>query len=118
MENSILKTIRKMIGPSVSYDIFDIDLIVHINSAFFVLYQLGVGPSECFRINGDTETWDDFIQGASDLDAIISYVYMKVRYVFDPPTTGYLVNAYKESIKELEWRLNVLVDPNPWPVTT
>ena len=115
METSILKTIRKMIGPSVSYDIFDTDLIVHINSAFFVLYQLGVGPTECFRITGESETWDDFIQGSNELDAIISYVYMKVRYAFDPPSTGYLVNAYKESMKELEWRLNVLVDPNPWP---
>ena len=115
METSILKTIRKMIGPSVSYDIFDTDLIVHINSAFMVLYQLGVGPAECFKITGEDETWDDFMQGATDIEAVISYVYMKVRLVFDPPTTGYLVNMYEATIKELEWRLNVMVDPGPWP---
>lgn len=115
METSILKTIRKMIGPSVSYDIFDTDLIVHINSAFMVLYQLGVGPTTCFKITGEDETWDDFMQGSIDIEAVISYIYMKVRLVFDPPTTGYLVNMYEATIKELEWRLNVMVDPGPWP---
>lgn len=115
MEESILKTIRKMIGPSVSYDVFDTDLIVHINSAFFVLYQLGVGPAEPFKITGEDETWDDFMNGARDLEAVISYVYMKVRMAFDPPTTGYLVSSYESAIKELEWRLNVMVDPGPWP---
>lgn len=115
MEESILKTIRKMIGPSVSYDIFDTDLIVHINSAFMTLYELGVGTPQCFRITGETETWDDFIQGDSELEAVISYVYMKVRLVFDPPSTGYLVTSYEKRIQELEWRLNVMKDPGPWP---
>ena len=115
MEESILKTIRKMIGPSVSYDVFDTDLITHINTAFFNLYQLGVGPTKPFKITGEEETWDDFMEGATDLEAVISYVYMKVRLIFDPPTTGYLVTSYENMIKELEWRLNVAVDPGPWP---
>ena len=111
MEESILLTIRKMIGPSVSYDVFDTDLIVHINTAFMSLYQLGVGPKDhAFRITGETETWSDFMGDLTDVDGVISYVYLKVRMLFDPPTTGTLQNSFKELIKELEWRLNVAVD--------
>lgn len=111
MERSILKTIRKMIGPSISYDVFDLDLIVHINSAFMTLFQLGVGPKTCFHIEGDTETWDDFFGDKENLEAVISYVYMKVRLAFDPPSTGPLIESYRKMIQELEWRLNVMVDP-------
>ena len=111
MERSILRTIRKMIGPSMDYDVFDLDLIVHINSAFMTLNELGVGPETCFRITGEDETWDDFFGENENLEAVISYVYMKVRLAFDPPSTGPLIESYRKMISELEWRLNVLVDP-------
>ena len=115
MERSILRTIRKMIGPSMDYDVFDLDLIVHINSAFMTLHQLGVGTKDCFRITGEEETWDDFFGDKDNLEAVISYVYMKVKLAFDPPSTGPLVESYRKMINELEWRLNVMVDPEDWP---
>ena len=111
MEESILLTIKKMIGPSIAYPAFDTDLIVNINTALTVLNQLGIGPEEGFRITGEGETWYDLIGDAKNLDAVKTYIYLKVRMAFDPPTTGALTDAFKEMIKEYEWRLNVQVDP-------
>lgn len=111
MEDSILLTIKKLIGPSLDYSVFDTDLIVHINSALMVLNQLGIGPENGFVVTGESETWGDFLGDTNKLEGVKTYVYLKVRMVFDPPTTGALTDAYKEMIKELEWRLNVMVDP-------
>lgn len=107
--DSILETIKKMIGPSASYDIFEPDLITHINSVFFVLYQLGVGTKP-FTITGNDETWEDF-HADTDLEAVKTYVYLKCRMYFDPPTNSALISAINEKIKELEVRLNYQVDP-------
>lgn len=106
---SILDSVKKMIGPSVSYDVFDPDLIMHINTAFFSLYQLGV-TEEPFVITGSDETWSDF-HSESDLEAVKTYVGLKTRMFFDPPTNSSLISAINEQIKELEWRINVAVDP-------
>ena len=106
---SILESIRKLIGPSAQYDIFDNDLIMHINSAFFTLHQLGL-TEEPFVISGPDETWDEF-HADTDLEAVKTYVYLKTRMYFDPPTNSALISAINEQIKELEWRLNVAVDP-------
>ena len=106
---SILETIKKMIGPSASYEIFETDLITHINTVFFSLFQLGVGD-EPFTITGNDETWEDF-HADTDLEAVKTYVYLKCRMYFDPPTNSALISAINEQIKELEWRLNVAVDP-------
>jgi len=106
--DSILVTIKAMIGPSASYDIFDIDLITHINSIFFILYQLGV-CKEPFTIKDESAVWDDF-HTDEDLEAVKTYIYLKVRMYFDPPTNSALISAINEQIKELEWRLNVQVD--------
>lgn len=106
---SILDSVKKMIGPSVSYDVFDPDLIMHINTAFFSLYQLGV-TDEPFVIIGSDETWSDF-HSDSDLEAVKTYVGLKTRMYFDPPTNSSLISAINEQIKELEWRINVSVDP-------
>ena len=108
MEDSILKTIKKMIGPSASYNIFDTDLITHINSVFFILYQLGVGD-EPFTITGNDETWDDFHAG-TDLESVKTYIYLKTRMIFDPPTNSALISAINEQIKEFESRVNYAVD--------
>lgn len=111
MERSILNTIKQMIGPSIDYSEFETDLIVHINTALMTLYQLGVGPRDkAFSITGPTETWDDFIGDGSNLEGVISYVYLKVRMMFDPPTSGTLQESFRKLIDELEWRLNVEVD--------
>lgn len=107
---SILTSIKKLIGIEESYEHFDQDIIIYINSAFAVLNQLGVGPTEGFNIRDKTETWYDFIGERKDLETIKSYVYLKVRLIFDPPQMGYLVDAINDQIKEMEWRLNVQVE--------
>lgn len=109
--NSILRTVKKMLGlPLNDFGQFDIDLIIHINSAFDTLTQLGVGPVEGFRITGLDETWDDFVTDQR-LDMIKSYVYMKTRLAFDPPSSSFVIDAFNKQIVEYEWRLNVAVDP-------
>lgn len=107
--DSILDSVKKIIGLSVTYDVFDPDLIMHINTAFFTLYQLGVTDTP-FVITSSEETWDDFHADA-DLEAVKIYVGLKTRMYFDPPTNSALISAINEQIKELEWRINVKVDP-------
>jgi hypothetical protein len=112
MEESILNTIKMMLGPDDSYEVFDTEIIIHINTALSILTQLGVGPKKGFRITGPDETWDDFISdGSVDLEGIKSYIYMKVKMIFDPPANSFVMKAMEDSCKELEWRLNVTVDP-------
>lgn len=112
MEESILLTIRQLIGPSVSYDVFDPVLIVHINTVLSILRQVGVGPKNGFRITGISETWGDFIGDSDhDLEAVKTYVYLRVKALFDPATNSSVLNSMKETADELLWRLNVEVDP-------
>lgn len=111
MAESILQTIKRMIGPSMIANEYDTDLVVHINSVLFDLTQLGVGPRNGFFITGDNETWQDFIGDVSNLEAIKSFIYLKVKMMFDPPTVGGIIDAYQKLIKEYEWRINVMVDP-------
>ncbi len=112
MEESILQTIKRMIGPSILSNEFDTDLVVHINSVLFDLNELGVGPEEGFVITGETETWGDFLGAeTTKLEAIKTFIFMKVKMIFDPPTVGGVINAYEKLIKEYEWRINVMVDP-------
>ena len=108
---SILTSIKKMLGISEEYTHFDEDLIVHINSALAVLGQLGVGPSEGFFITDKSAVWSDFVPDLSKLQFIKTYVYQKVKLLFDPPQSSAAIQALNESIKEFEWRINVQVDP-------
>lgn len=110
MENSILISIKKLLGIEEIYNHFDLDLIIHINSAFFNLNQLGVGPISGFKIEDVLAKWSDFVGERFDLESVKSYIYLKTRLVFDPPQMGYLVDAIKDQIKELEWRLNIQTD--------
>jgi len=106
---TILEDVKKMIGPSEIYDHFETDLIIHINSVFNILQQMGVGPEKGFSIAaGDDKTWDDYISGIEDdniFQMVKSYMYLKVRMQFDPPT-GSVLTCFQEQIKEYEWRLN------------
>ena len=111
--DSILNSIKKMLGPGETYNHFDPEIIMHINSALFVLKQLGVGPSKGFRISDPSATWEDFLGESEELEAVKTYVYMKVRLVFDPPQNSAHINALKEGISEFEARLNYEVDPKP-----
>lgn len=105
---SILQTIKKLLGIPADYDHFDSDIIIHINSAFSVLAQLGVGPKEGFSISDDSAKWDDFVPDENQLlQNVKTYVYLKVRIVFDPPLSSAVLECQKEQIKEMEWRLQV-----------
>lgn len=101
---SILTSIKKLLGIQAEYTAFDQDLIIHINTAFAVLNQLNIGPPNGFVIEDDTTTWDEYITSCN-LTMVRSYIYMKVRLMFDPPTSGILVESMKSMISELEWRL-------------
>lgn len=107
---SILDSIKKLLGLSSDYDQFDDDLILHINSVFLNLTQLGVGPENGFMITGDGETWDEFIEDDVRLQAVKSYMYLKVKLLFDPPLSSAVIESTNRMIAEFEWRLNVAAD--------
>lgn len=109
MEESILTSIKKLLGITENDTNFDTDIIIHINSVFMVLNQLGVGQSEGFRIEDKYSTWDEYITEDDDLDAVKTYIYLKVKLIFDPPLSSSVLEANKQLINELEWRLNVQV---------
>lgn len=104
---SILISIKKLLGLDAYYTNFDTDIIMHINTVFMSLNQLGVGPSECFSIEDDIAVWSDFIKDNTNLEAVKSYIYLKVKLLFDPPLSTAVMEAIKQQISELEWRLNV-----------
>ena len=108
--DSILITIKKLLGISEDYKQFDTDLIIHINSVFMVLNQLGVGPADCFVIFDDSETWDDFITDGRKLELVKTYMYLKVKLMFDPPLSSAVIESTNRMIDEYEWRLNVAAD--------
>lgn len=108
---SILTSIKKMLGIVEEYEHFDTDIIMHINTVFMILTQLGVGPSEGFIIKGKDEEWSDFIGDKVTIEAVRSYVYLKVKLLFDPPLSSAVIESYNRQISELEWRLNIAVDP-------
>jgi len=110
MEISILTSIKKLLGIEEDYTHFDSDIIIYINSAFSNLNQLGIGPATGFRIDDASAEWSSFIGERLDLESIKTYIYLKTRFVFDPPQTGYLVDAIKDQIKEFEWRLSVQIE--------
>lgn len=100
-----------MLGLEPDYDAFDMDIIISINMVFNILLQLGVGPAEGFSITGSEEKWSDYIEDMRKLEMVKSYIYLKVKKTFDPSTSASLNTAIDDQIKELEWRLNVQVDP-------
>lgn len=110
--DSILTSIKKLLGISEEYTQFDDDIIMHINSVFLNLTQLGVGPEEGFFIEDDTTDWEDFvdIESNAQLQAIKTYVYLKVKLLFDPPLSTAVIESTNRMISELEWRLNVAVE--------
>lgn len=107
MADSILTSTKKILGIEEDYTAFDTDIIIHINTILDVLHQLGIGPDEGFMIEGKEETWDDFLGGDILLNDVKTYIYLRVRLLFDPPTTSYLIEALTNQYKELEWRINV-----------
>lgn len=107
---SILDSIKQQLGIAEDYRHFDNQIIQHINSVFFDLNQLGVGPEGGFTIEDNLSTWEEFLNGRTDLNAVQTYVFLNVKLLFDPPQTSFVLDSYQRRIKETEWRLNVQVE--------
>ena len=112
MQDSILMTIRKLVCGNPYADHFDTDLLVHINACFSVLNQLGVGPENGFVVTDETQSWSSYIADSYILNMVKTYVTLKVKKIFDPPLTSSVLEAMDKEISQLEWRLNVAVDPS------
>lgn len=105
--DSILNSIKKKLGIEPQDENFDTELIMHINSAFGICYQLGVGPKDRpYRITDQNNIWSEFMQG-DQIDTIQDYIFAKVKIIFDPPTSSFVLAAYQDLVKEFEWRCNV-----------
>ena len=118
MSESILTSVKKNLGLDESYTAFDADILLHINGVFSTLTQLGVGPENGLGISDKTTTWDAFYGTNKKYSFIRTYVYLKVRMLFDPPQTGYLVTALEKQAEELEWRINAVREETQWTSPT
>lgn len=120
--SSILTDTKKTLGIPADYTAFDIDILIHINSVLAILNQLGIGPEEGFEVQDSTAEWSDFLGGDPLLNNVKTYVYLRVRLLFDPPSTSYLIEALTNQYKELEYRISIKreslawIDPTPPPV--
>lgn len=112
---SILDSIKKMIGVDKDYGAFDVDLIIAINGVFTILNQLGVGQEKEFSITGPDETWLDFFGIANEINLVKPYMYLKCKLIFDPPSSGVLNEALERQIAEYEWRIMIQADPASKP---
>ena len=108
--DTILTSIKKLLGITEEYTHFDTDLIIHINSVFATLTQLGVGPYEGFVIVDKNDNWEQFTSDNILIESVKSYMYLKVKLLFDPPTSSAVIESYKQMINEFEWRLNVAAE--------
>ena len=107
--DSILTSVKKDLGIAEEYEHFDSDIIRHINSVFMILRQIGVGPSKPFTITDKYDLWSDFLE-SDDMEAVKSYVYLKVRIIFDPPSSSGALESMNRLISEYEFRLNVVAE--------
>lgn len=110
MTDSILNTIKKLLGISNDDTSFDIDILVQINTAILGLIQIGVGPQSGYYVTSDSETWEEFIDDDVLLEGVKTYIYIKVRMVFDPPQNGAHKDALEKCLNEVEWRLQHVVE--------
>ncbi len=106
MEESILTSTKKILGLDADYTPFDLDVITHINAAFSILNQLGVGPEDGFSISSNTTAWNTYGVPENQLHLVKTYIFLKVRILFDPPGTSFLLESANSQIKEYEWRLS------------
>ena len=107
INQSILTSIKLLLGIPQACTDFDNIVIMHINSVFMILNQIGVGPTQAFTIDSDTQIWMQFVKEKDQLEAVKSYMYLKVKLLFDPPLNSNVTKAMEQQINELEWRLNV-----------
>lgn len=116
MEDSILKSTKKILGIAPEYEVFDLDILTHINTCFSTLTQLGVGPAEGFMIEDDQALWSEFLEDKLARNSARTYVGLRVRLYFDPPATSFAIAAMERQVQELEWRLNVDRESEEWAV--
>lgn len=115
MEDSILKSTKKMLGLAADYIEFDLDVLTHINTVFSTLSQIGIGPLGGFMIEDDQATWTEYLGPEPELhNTVKSYIYLRVRLLFDPPETSFAIEAMNNQIREFEWRLNALREVTQW----
>jgi hypothetical protein len=105
--DSILDSIKKMLGLDPEYTAFDVDILMLINGAFATLHQLGAGPRDGFSIADRSSKWTDYTVDQTVLPMVQQYIYLKVRTVFDPPTSSSVLDAYNRLIEDYEWRVNI-----------
>lgn len=109
---SILTSIKKLLGMTEDYTAYDDQIIIHVNSVFMILTQLGVGPEDGFAIKDKEAAWNDFVSDETKLELVKSYVYLKVKLLFDPPSNSSVIESINRQINEFEWRLNVKAESN------
>lgn len=107
---SILTSIKKVLGIHEEDTSFDVDLIMHINTVFMILRQMGIGPSKGYSISGSYDNWSDYLSDNILIESVKTYVALKVKLMFDPPASSAIIEAINRTITELEWRLNVQAD--------
>jgi hypothetical protein len=112
--SSILTSTKKILGIDDAYTAFDVDLLMHINTVFATLNQLGIGPENGFSIEDSTTTWDTFLGSDLRLNSVKTYVCLRVRMLFDPPSSSYHVEAMNKQIQELEWRISIHREGESW----
>ncbi|MFL6416854.1 MAG: hypothetical protein ACJ74Y_14415 [Bryobacteraceae bacterium] len=111
---SILDSTKKALGIAPDYDVFDVDILMHINTVFTVLSQLGIGPEDGFLVEDAEAVWEDFLGIDKQLNSVRTYVFLRVKILFDPPGNSFVMNALNEQIRELEWRLSVQREGSAW----
>lgn len=110
MQESILNSIKSMLGPGIDDDHFDEDLIVFVNGVFSELTQIGVGPEKGFAIGGPDAFWAEYMENDPKIEMVKTYIYTKVRLRFDPPQSSSVIQLMQQDAKEMEWRLNVAAE--------
>lgn len=118
MSDSILDSVKKVLGLGTDYDVFDGEVMLHINSVLSTLNQLGIGPEEGFYIDDRETTWGNYLGNDSNLNSVKSYLSLSVRLLFDPPQNSNITSAIKEQIKEFEWRINAYREDSKWKSPT
>lgn len=117
--DSVLNSVKKALGIEAAYDVFDLEIIMHINTALSTLWQLGVGLTDEQPIVEDANTtWDQVLTSQKNIVMVKSYIYLRVKLLFDPPATGFTTDSYAKQIQELEWRLTVATSSSPNVPTT
>lgn len=111
MADSILTSVKKVLGLEEDYEFFDVDVMMHINTAFSTLGQLGVGPPDGYTVIDKDATWDDFMPFPADAK---SYTYLRVRLMFDPPATGFVLSSMERQLEQMEWRMNSWRESTEW----